>query len=243
LNLRLLDSGFIPALGTGLPWLLYVISIHVIWSISIPIGLTESIFPNERNKPWLGWVSTLVFCVLYLAGSATIAYFTYKSLPFMASNTQFIVTGMATIIFIVLALMYPRLYPHSQKVEYSQPAPNAIVLLLLALITGILFMLIKYYAEVWWHWTWQACLAAMLVLEFIFVAGIIIFTRNRLWTNRQRFGLVSGGALVYGIMGIPTDIQLHGAADLPAHMVLVALFALLLVFIGWRTVRAEKINL
>ena len=49
LGLRLLDFGFIPALGTALPWLIYVISIHVVWSICVPIGLAESLFPAKRD--------------------------------------------------------------------------------------------------------------------------------------------------------------------------------------------------
>ena len=43
---RLLDFGYVAALGTGLPWLLYVIAIHVVWSISTPIALT-----GRRSTP------------------------------------------------------------------------------------------------------------------------------------------------------------------------------------------------
>ncbi|MGZ3305306.1 MAG: hypothetical protein ACXU8U_05540, partial [Asticcacaulis sp.] len=57
LHLRLLDFGFIPALGTALPWLVFVISIHVIWSISVPIALAEALFRDRREEPWLGWIS------------------------------------------------------------------------------------------------------------------------------------------------------------------------------------------
>ena len=70
LGLRLLDFGFIPALGTALPWLIYVISIHVVWSICVPIGLAESLFPAKRDQPWLGPIGIGVFSLLLVAGCA-----------------------------------------------------------------------------------------------------------------------------------------------------------------------------
>ena len=73
LHLRLLDYGYVPWLGTGLPWLVYVISIHVVWSMSVPIGLSEVLFRNRRGQPWLGPVGIGAFALLFLAGSALIA--------------------------------------------------------------------------------------------------------------------------------------------------------------------------
>src|SRR3954468_10872418 len=54
LHLRLLDFGFLPALGTALPWAIFVTAIHVVWSITVPIALTESAFTAQRERPWLG---------------------------------------------------------------------------------------------------------------------------------------------------------------------------------------------
>src|SRR3954471_11449668 len=34
LHMRLLDFGFLPSLGTALPWVVFVVSIHVVWSIT-----------------------------------------------------------------------------------------------------------------------------------------------------------------------------------------------------------------
>jgi hypothetical protein len=35
-HLRLLDNGFVPFLGIGVPWTLAVLALHAIWSISLP---------------------------------------------------------------------------------------------------------------------------------------------------------------------------------------------------------------
>src|SRR5215216_6308961 len=50
---HLLSSGFLPALGIAIPWTVYVLSLHVIWSICTPIALVESMFPSRRTEPWL----------------------------------------------------------------------------------------------------------------------------------------------------------------------------------------------
>src|SRR5690349_72697 len=41
LHLRLLDFGYLPMLGTALPWAIFVVTIHVAWSITVPIALAE----------------------------------------------------------------------------------------------------------------------------------------------------------------------------------------------------------
>ena len=50
LHLRLLDFGYVPALGTGLPWLVFVVTIHAVWSIAVPIGFAEALFPAQRDE-------------------------------------------------------------------------------------------------------------------------------------------------------------------------------------------------
>src|SRR5206468_5799611 len=40
---RLLDYGYLPALGTSLNWSAFVLSIHVVWSIATPILIAEGV--------------------------------------------------------------------------------------------------------------------------------------------------------------------------------------------------------
>jgi hypothetical protein len=225
LHLRLLDFGYVAWLGTGLPWLVYVISIHVVWSLSIPIGMSEVLFKNKRDQPWLGPVGIGVFALLFLAGSALIASYTYKSLPFMASPRQFAVTGAAVAALVIAAFLMPKTASPSDR-----HAPNPLILFGAAFGAGSALMLVEQLAAHGWHWPWPACLIAMLLIEAAFVAFMIVMTRGRRWSDAQRCGLMSGGLLVYVWVGFVTDKDLHGTADLPAHAVIACLFILLL---GW----------
>ena len=230
LHLRLLDFGFIPMLGTGLPWLIFVISIHIIWSISVPIGLTEALFPKQRNEAWLGWVSIPLFTLIYLGGCAMIGIFTYKSLPFMASPAQLTGTGIAVVILVIAALLCGRI----RRAPMDKPAPHAAVLFVSAFVAGSLLMLIEHMAALKLHWSWQACSIGMLAVEAAFVIGMIAWTRDRAWSGMQRFSLMAGGLLVYIVFGFLTDVDLHGKADLPAHTIIAIAFILLTGVAAWR---------
>ncbi|HUR06489.1 MAG TPA: hypothetical protein VM347_28345 [Nonomuraea sp.] len=57
---RLLDPGFVPALGIGVPWTLFVLALHTVWSMSVPIALVEELTGERRTTPWLGKVGLTV---------------------------------------------------------------------------------------------------------------------------------------------------------------------------------------
>ncbi|HEU4330104.1 MAG TPA: hypothetical protein VFR40_03245, partial [Lapillicoccus sp.] len=52
LGLHKLAFGYLPTLGIGLPWTIFVLALHTIWSISAPIAIAEAAFPGRA--PWLG---------------------------------------------------------------------------------------------------------------------------------------------------------------------------------------------
>lgn len=68
-GLRLLDYGFIPALGIGAYWTVFVLAIHGVWSIAVPISIVEA-GSRRPDTPWLGKVGLTVSAVLFLLGGA-----------------------------------------------------------------------------------------------------------------------------------------------------------------------------
>ena len=239
LHLRLLDFGFIPAPGTALPWLIFVVSIHVAWSISVPIALTETLFKNQRETPWLGPIGFGIFALLLVLGGTLVAVFSYKQVPFLATPAQFAATGAAILVLVIAAFAWPR----RQALAEPRPAPHPVVLFLAALAAGSAVMLVQHVAAPKAHWSWQACVAAVILLEAAFVAFMIMFTRGKAWSDIQRFALMAGGLFVYIWVGFGTDISLHGAADLPAHAVIAGLFVLLCAWAGFVALRPAKVCL
>jgi hypothetical protein len=71
-NPTLFNAGLVGGrlLGVNWTWTEWTLGYHAIWSISIPILLTELIFPARRVEPWLGKVGLVVAGLVYLAGVA-----------------------------------------------------------------------------------------------------------------------------------------------------------------------------
>ena len=236
LHLRLLDFGFLPSLGTALPWAIFVISIHAIWSITVPIALVESAFPLQRGRPWLGTPGRVSYALAFLAGCVLIAVFSYKQVPFMATPMQFGVVGALIVGLCATAFKLPK-----PRATPATAAPGKVVLLLASLIVGSVFMMAARKAETDWHLSWPLVVALELGLETLFVMFVVANTRDGRWDERRRFALAAGAFLVYAWIGFLTDVSLHGKADLVGHSVIAAVLCAVLLLIGLRVWKAPLI--
>ncbi|MGZ3304641.1 MAG: hypothetical protein ACXU8U_02170 [Asticcacaulis sp.] len=236
LHLRLLDFGYLPAIGTALPWLIFVVTLHVVWSVCVPIAFTEILFKNKKDVPWLGPVSLSIFVLLFLAGSALVAGFSYKQVPFMASPQQFLSVGAAAALLVVLALTWPS----AAAPKPGKRAPHPVLLFAAAFIAGSALMLLRQLAQGHAQWSWQVCVLLVLGLEALFAAFLTLFGRGREWTNAQQFALMCGGLFVYVWIGFLIDLTLHGPADLPLHAAVAAILIVLCLLAGVRAVRRPQ---
>lgn len=236
LHLRLLDFGYVPALGTGLPWLVFVVTIHAVWSIAVPIGFAEALFPARRDERWLGPIGIGIFALLFVAGAAAVAVFTYKSLPFMASPAQFIGTGVIVAVLVAAAFAWPRF----RKPPTDRAAPHPALLFVLAFGAGSGVMLVEHFGAALRNWPWQAGLAILLAVEALFAALMIAFTRGRQWRDSQRLALMAGGLGVYVVFGFLTDQELHGTADLVPHTLVAVLILVLAAVAARQTVTRRR---
>jgi hypothetical protein len=233
LHLRLLDYGWIPALGTSAPWLVYVVSLHVFWSISVPIGLTEALFVDKQDVPWLRRTGILVFVLLFLLGAAAIATFTYKQVPFIASPLQL---GTTTALAAILALIAWRLPPRVTVAGAQMPSP--MVLFLAAFLPGSAFAALELYGRQVLRLSWPVAAAGLVGLEVLLLLFMLRFTRGARWSPFQRFAVAAGGLGVYLWYGFPIEITLHGSSALSGHIVVALLMVVLAVVAGRRTYRA-----
>jgi len=235
LHLRLLDFGYLPVLGTALPWALFVVSIHVVWSIAVPIALIESAFPERRDQAWLGTWGRAGYALAFLAGAALIAVFTYKQLPFMASPLQLGAVGALIVASCIVAIKLPR-----AGTALSPCMPSVILVFLASFLAGSAFMLAGRRAQPAWHLGWMEVVALSLGIEALFVVLVHAWTRGGRWDEPRRFALTAGGFLVYAWIGFETDISLHGRSDLVGHSLIAGLLCMVLVIIGVRVARRSR---
>jgi hypothetical protein len=186
LNLRLLDPAYIPALGIGAWWTIFVLTLHTVWSIATPIALSEALVPNQSTTPWLGRIGMVVTGALFVFGAVATTHLTLKNDRFMASPWQF---ASAAILCVALTVVAFRL-PKSMSARPSGRVPNPWLAGAGALAAGSCFMLIPQ------KWGWGA-VAAYFILDFLMIVVASRWSRREGWNGRHRLGLAGGAALTY----------------------------------------------
>ena len=225
LHLRLLDYGYLPVLGIGVPWTVYVLALHVIWSVCVPIGLVEAMFPGSGETPWLTGPGRLVYGLLLGAGIAAVTAYSARSEHFMASAWQFLVAGV-TILLLVAAAFRRR----SEAVVASNRAtPAAGTVLGCCFVLGSAFELTRDLNN--YQVPWLVTIAALLALLAAGFGLRRFWSRTRDWSHRHWYAAAAGGLFVYCWWGYGVEVSLHGRGALLAHSVLVltAVAALVLV--------------
>lgn len=220
LNAHLLDYGFVPALGIAIPWTIFVLTIHTIWSISVPIALVEALFSGRRTTPWLGRTGLAITCILFAIGIIATTVVTRSISPFIASIPQLAGVGIA-IVILVAAAFRMRPAPHRP----SGPAPNPWAAGIFAFAATSIFMLIPRPPD-WW-----------IPVVLYLILGIVVFIVIRSWSGRRGWGdwhrlALAGGALMtYAWHGFPQpSVDLgNSALDLIGNAIFAAVAVILIV--------------
>jgi hypothetical protein len=194
MHMHLLSHGWIPSLGTGAWWTLFMLNVHAFWSIGVSIALTEGLFPSRSRTPWLGNIGLSVAAVLFAAGAVYNTWYTFHHDPFRATPAQFIVSALVVVVFAAAAFLIPpasRRQPDSTREPL--PAPPAFITGVAAFLLGAAIML----SPILWKWDWAAP-AFMLAIDLFFLVGLGLFSHRSAWTPLHTLSVGAGGALVYG---------------------------------------------
>jgi hypothetical protein len=231
LHLHLLDHGWIPALGIGAWWTLFMLNLHAFWSMGVSIALVEGLFPSRAEEPWLGPIGESVVAVVLLLGSLAMRRYTLRTEHFNASHAQAAVTAVALFALIVVAFLLPKV-SHRGSVRHS-PTPSAWLTGAGASLLGMAVLVTPP------SWNWGAA-AAMLAIDMIFVVSVVLLSRGPGWTALQTFSLGAGGALAYGIHAFfaLSLSKANRTMVLAGHFVFLAMALAVIVLGARRTSRA-----
>jgi hypothetical protein len=222
LGLRLIEYGYIPALGISAPWTTYVLAIHVVWSIGVPIALVEALVPERRRDPWVGRKGLAAAGLLYALGVAVVVAGTAKREHFMASRAQLASGAFAAAA--VAALAFALFRPaggSSGPAPAAGPAGPRLPLWLgslafafgsaLLLMTGMTAALPPAAVEVG---ELAALAIPMAVLAYV--------RRSPGWSDACADAAAVGALLAYCWWGFVVTTSLHGRAGIPGQCLFVA---------------------
>jgi hypothetical protein len=236
-GLRLIDYGFVPAIGTSPVWTLFVLTIHVVWSISVPIVLTEIIFRGRGTAPWLGTPGLVVAGVLYVAGAVGFFAQTYaKKGHFMASPAQLAACALLALVLIAVALIRPGSRA-AAPARASSWNPFALGAIAFAASTALHFVV--YATAAVPSIPPAATFAIMVVLIASATLWVAIGDRRQAWGVTQRFALAAGAVLTYCWNGI-LHTAARGTLVLTEQVVVAAVAIALLALLATRVAASER---
>ncbi len=199
MHMHLLDHAYIPALGIGGWWTLFMFNLHTFWSMGVSIALVEALFPADAEMPWLGRVGDSVVAVVFVLGSAANFGIGFKQNQFVASKAQLLSAAVLSVLLIVSAFLIPA--RSSRRAGGTVPSPWITAALAFVLGMGVMNTPPK------WGW---AAVGALLAIDAVFLVLVTFFSRQTGWSAQHTLSLAAGGALAYGIHAFTQQPLLGG---------------------------------
>ncbi|MGR6913396.1 hypothetical protein ACU635_03990 [[Actinomadura] parvosata] len=221
-GLRLLDYGFIPALGIGAYWTVFVPAIHGVWSIAVPISMVET-GSRRPDTPWLGKAGLTVSALLFLLGGAVPITFAGPAV-YPLSVAQITWTLIAATALIIAAFLTPR----SRRPLLAATSPTPWTVFAITIVAGPAFWLptllalagikLESVVPAWITVCFYLALYATMTLL------ILHWSRRKGWGPWHRLALSAAGLLTYAWHSFPQPPSFPA----PAHADLIgnAVFSL-----------------
>ena len=234
LHLHLLDHAFLPALGISAWWTVFVLTLHTVWSISVPIAIGEACVPARARTPWLKGLGLTVVSILLVlvACMMTVHAIQSDAHHFIASNMQFAVSGVCCIVVAIAAFLLPR---RKAGRIHGNP-PSAWITGALSLAACSIFLVVPP------AWGWGA-VAIYLALDLLMTGAAASWSRMNGWNGLHPLSLAGGAALAYAWHAFIQQ-PVTGKADVAMRIgnaVLALATILLLWFAARRTAAAQSV--
>jgi hypothetical protein len=226
MQMHLLDPAYIPALGIGGWWTLFMFNLHTFWSVGVSIALVEALFPAEAEAPWLGAVGDWVIALVFLLGTAANFGIGFKQNHFVASTAQLVCAGVLSGVLIVAAFLMPA--RRWRMDDGMAPSPWITGAVAFVLGMGVMFTPPK------WGW---AAVGALLAIDATFLILVTFFSRRTGWSAMHILSLAAGGALSYGVHAFTSRPLMGGLLWMRISNAVLLAAAIWLIWMAARRVR------
>lgn len=236
-NPDLFDAGKLGAraLGVNWVWCEWTVGYHVVVSMTVPILLAETLFPERRREPWLGRIGTTVAGALAALGALALGaiFRNFVAPAFRLDAAHTAVAAVLALLVAAVALFVPRRPEAPAHAPVTRPAPSPwLVGVTVATAAAAWFGLLHLPAPLR-----EGALVLAPMLVALVVAGTAMSllrawsAPGRAWTDVHRIAAAIGVVAVIALYGfffvtaaVRTDRIFQGAASAVA-LALLALFA------------------
>jgi hypothetical protein len=207
------NAGYGRYLGVNWIYFLFMLGFESVWVVLVPVQVTELIFPNRREQPWLRKRGLIATCIAFFIGSRIAWYgWTQQARPRLHAAPYhppaiLIVIGVASIAILICLAWLLRAYGHSGQIDSHQPASPWLIGFKAFIFGAAWFALIALvFVPHPAIAPWMPLVAGpgWALLSFVLVR---YWSRARGWRDIHLFALSFGAAL--GCM-VPGDISAAG---------------------------------
>jgi hypothetical protein len=236
-NPDLFNAGIVGGRAFGINWVWseWTIGYHIVWSISIPILLSELLFSDRRTEQWLGKVGMAAVGIIYALGVIALAaiFRLFVAPGFRAPAVLDAGAALLAVMLVALALFWPLSHSSRSSLKPARNVPPPwMVGLFTFLAAGAWFELL----DLPHSYRGSYLVVVPMLLFAALAAGVVILvrewsTQNRAWSDLHSLALAFGAMLVSMLWGFifvtagsRVDQLGQGIASIAA-IVLLALFA------------------
>jgi hypothetical protein len=231
LGMRLLEPAYLPSLGIGAWWTVFVLTLHIVWSIATPIALVEALAGDRASTPWLRRAGLAVTFVLFVSGVVATTAFTVQGDSFVPSPTQFASSGIVCVVLVVIAFAM-RPSTGTARVPGSVPSFWLVGAGAFGACSG--FLLIP---NIWGWWA----VGAYILLDLVAITAVARWSRCSGWDERHRLVLAGAATLAYAWHAFP-QVPVVGGADPATDLAGNTVFALAAVVLLLVAARKNRIG-
>ncbi len=234
---HMLKYGFISYLGTSFNYDIFILTLHVVWSVCTPIALAEGLAGKRAYEPWLNRIELGMVVLLTILGVVGTTIGAYKSNHFIASPMQYVVVGVLMMLAVLLAFKMD-IKQGTKKVTGSNQLSYWVVLLAM-LVLSSLFQFWFHYAPK--HVAPLVGIAVFVVIDVLVVWLLVHYSRKVAVDDTTTSALLAlsagmGAILTYAWFGMRRFLNGASAMGIKTQPIDIAGqvgLILLFVALGW----------
>jgi len=233
------DLTFGRSLGVNWVWAEYIIGYHAVWSIAIPILLTELIFSQKRAQPWLSKTGIAIACVIYLLSSIAFYATFVKLTGFTTSWIHYLVAGILALCLILFSVYLPIKIAFKSTSQTPSPFVAGIIAFVASTIWLILFSLIFKQGAGLKAWIVETAGFLVVINLCLFIS---LWVRQE-WKDSHRFYVLSGGLMASMLFGLINLAQANSQTDVICQAIFIVITTTLLILLKRRLLKIKDINI
>ena len=230
------DLSFGRTWGVNWVWAEYIIGYHAIWSITIPILITELIFPGKSSKAWLSKTGTGIMAIIYLLSSAAFYSTFIKITGFATTFVHSAIAGIMALVLIVLAVKLPNQLSFKSVSKTPSSLFAGIVAFAGSAAWLILFSLIFKQGAGLPAWVIELTGLLIVVILYILISG----WAQQNWNNNDLFSLAFGGLTASMIFGLITLVQTGNQLDIICQLIFILITTGLMILLKKRLLKNKE---